>query len=806
MIRNYIKIAFRNLWKDRTFTALNIIGLTAAFGVAFLLSMYALFELSYDRFHEDIGSIYKVNTNEQTTKGAETDESNPIPFAQALKEEVPAVEMITRYVTGETLITYNGNTYRISSAWADPEFFEIFSFPIAEGNKTNPISDKSSIVLSQKMASAIFGKETAVGKLVSVQRGGEEIPVTVNAIFENMPAASSIQVGAILNFKNLPDNFYKNNLDNWSAHNHAVYMKLEKGISPAQFERSTKEFSSLHYAENIANAKRDGAQPNAEGNFRQIKLLPFADQSFVTIKNGLVSVSKTLQYIVLGISFLILFIASVNFINMSLAKSAQRLREIGMRKTLGAGKAQLFFQFWGESILVFIASVVCGGLLAFALLKPFQTLFDTSASFISISNPLMIFGAVLCILLITLIAGGYPALIMSRMDTLQALKAKLGVNGNNRLRNILMVVQFSIAIILISGTLVLWQQLDYLRNKDLGFNKEQVISFPLNTKQDRTNVLQLLRNEFGKNPNILSVTAADNNFGMGRDGTQTRTVLGFDYKNRQVSTSLITVDYDYVETLDIDLLQGRSFNRNYASDSLSVIINEAMVKELGEKDPLNSHFILGDSTKYSVIGIVKNFNFEKLNKEVQPLTLFMDGESPMSYAYVKIAPANLSQTYESVKQSWNKIEPNTQFLGSFLDENIDRTLKKERSMTTMISSGSILAIILSCIGLFAISLLVVSQRQKEIGIRKVVGASVATITILLTKDFLKLVGIAFIIATPIAWYATSQWLQNYVYRIDLTLWIFLSAGAIALIIAVITISFQTIQAALRNPVESLKTE
>ena len=806
MIRNYFKIAFRNIWKDRTFTALNIIGLTVAFGVAFLLSTYALFELSYDKFHENIGSIYEVYTDEQTSKGAESDNSNPIPFAEALKEEVPGVEKITRFATGGPLITYNGNTFRIGSAWTDPEFFEIFSVPILEGEKGNPISDKSSIVLSQKIATSIFGKETAVGKTISIQREGVEVPVTVTAIFENMPAASSMEVGAILNFKSLPNSFYSDNLDNWDAHNHTVYMKLENGLSPVQFEKSTKHFSTLHFAENIANAKRDGAQPNAAGNFRQIKLLPFEDKSFVSVKNGLLSVSKTHQYIVLGIAFLILFIASVNFINMSLAKSAQRLREIGMRKTLGAGKTQLFFQFWGESILVFVTAIVLGGFLAFALLKPFQTLFDTRASFISISNPMMIFGAILGVLLITLMAGGYPALIMSRMGTLQSLKGKLEVNGKNRPRNVLMVVQFSIAIILISGTLVLWQQLDYLRTKDLGFNKEQVISFPINTKQDTKHVLLRLRHEFASNPNILSVTAASNILGLGRDGSSSTRVLGFDYKNRQVYTNMLSVDYDYPKTLDIEVLKGRTFNRTYPSDSLSVVINEAMSQELGEEEVLNAHFFLGDSIKYSIIGVVKNFNFQELNKSVEPITFFMDGESPMRYAYVKVAPNNLSDTYANIKKTWNKIEPDTEFLGSFLDENIDRTLMKERNMTTMISSGSILAIILSCIGLFAISLLVVSQRQKEIGIRKVIGASVSTITILLTKDFLKLVGIAFLIATPIAWYATSQWLQNYVYRIDLSIWIFLAAGAIAVLIAVVTISFRTIQAALKNPVESLKTE
>lgn len=806
MFRNYFKITLRNLWKDRTFTVLNLIGLTAAFGVAFLLSMYALFELSYDKFHNNIGSIYQVYTNEQTSRGVESSEANPIPFAEALKDEVPGVEKITRYATGGPLLSYNGNTFRVGTAWADPAFFEIFSFPIAEGDKHNPISNKASIVLSKKMTTSIFGKESALGKTITIQRDGEETPVVVTAILKDIPAASSMKFDAMLNFKNLPDGFYANNLDRWDAHNHPVYMKLASSISPEQFEKSTKDFSLLHFADDIASAKRDGAQPNAEGNFRQIKLLPVKDRSFVIIKDGLLSVSKTLQYIVLGIAFLILFIASVNFINMSLAKSAQRLREIGMRKTLGAGKIQLFFQFWGESIFVFIVAVILGCFLAFSLLKPFQTLFDTQASFVSLSSPGMILGVLLSILIITLIAGGYPALLMSRLETLQALKGKLNVGGKNRLRNVLMVVQFSIAIILISGTIVLWQQVDYLRNKDLGFNKEQVISFPLNTKQDHGNVLQLLRNEFSTMPNILSVTASNNILGLGRDGSNMTSVLGFDYNNREVSTNMLSVDYDYAETLDIKLLKGRTFNRNYPADSLAVLINEAMVKELGEEDPVGLRFFLADSIQYSVIGVVKNFNFQELSKGVEPITFFMDGTSPMRYAYVKVAPANLSQSYETVKKVWNKIEPDTEFLGSFLDENIDRTLMKERTMTTMISSGSILAIILSCIGLFAISLLVVSQRQKEIGIRKVVGASVSTITVLLTKDFLKLVGIAFVIATPIAWYATSQWLQNYVYRIDLNFWIFLAAGAIALLIAVFTISFRTIQAALKNPVESLKTE
>ena len=803
MFRNYIKIAFRNLWKDRTFTTLNIIGLTAAFGIAFLLSMYALFELSYDRFHENIGSIYEVYTTSQTPKGSESSDANPIPFAEALKNEVPGVEKITRYVTGGPLITYKNKTLSIGSAWADPEFFDIFSFPVLEGNKINPI-ERSTVALTEETAKKIFGNEKPIGKTISIKRNDEEVAITVSAILKDFPEASSLRFGAIFNFMDLPDSFYKEKKDRWDAHNHPVYLKLAVGTSVEKFEKSTQAFSSLHFAEDIANAKRDGAQPNAEGEYRQIHLLPFENVSFANLNASEVKVSKIFQYLILGISLLILFIASINFINMSIAKGAQRLREIGMRKTLGASKGQLFLQFWGESILVFVVSVALGALLAFSLLKSFQTLFRTKASFDLIATPTIVIGIIFSLLIITLIAGGYPAFLMSKLGTLQALKGKLKVSGRNRVRNTLIVVQFGIAILLISGTLVLREQLDYMRNKDLGFNKEQVIAFPLSTKKDPPQFLQLMRDELSGKPNILSVTASSNILGLGKDGTTSTSVMGFEYKGHQVKTNLLFVDYDYPETLDIPLLKGRSFNREYAVDSLSVVINESMVKEFGEMDPLNIRFILDDSIQFSVIGVVKDFNFEGMDKSIEPMSFFMS--KPLRQAYVKVASGNLSQSYDTVKAAWNKLAPDTEFLGSFLDENINRTLQKERMMTTMISSASILAILLSCIGLFAISLLVVSQRQKEIGIRKVVGASVSAITVLLTQDFLKLVGIAFLIATPIAWYATSQWLQNYVYRIDLNVWIFLVAGLIALIIAVLTISFRTIQAALKNPVESLKTE
>ena len=800
MFKNYFKIAFRNLWKNRTFTMLNIIGLTAAFGIAILLVMFSIFQLSFDRFHEQGDQIFQVYTENSTMDGIEADISMSEPFAAALRDEVKGVQKITRYNGSNILLSFSEKQLVMNSAYVDPDFFEMFSFPIIKGDKENPITSETSIAITERTAKRIFGDQNPIGEIVTILRDEEEIPFTVTAIIKDFPNTSSIGFDVVLNFKSQGQHAYARTVGRWDTENHEVYMQLSKGVTIANFEQSTIDFTKLHYKGEIDNAKRDGIQPNANGIYKQFKLLPLADLRFANFNQGSVTVNRTMPHLVLGIAMLILFIACVNFINMSIAKSAQRLREIGMRKTLGAKKRQLFFQFWGESVLVFLVSIILGILMATLLLKPFQTLFSTQASFAILLHPL-----ILGIVFITLIAGGYPAIIMSRLGTLQSLKGKLESNGKNHLRNSLMVVQFGIAILLISGTLVLWNQVEFMRTKDLGFNKDQVIAFPLNGKRNDQQALKLLRDVLENKPNIVSITASNNILGLGKDGTRSTSVLGFEHKGRGVETHMLVVDADYVKTLDLNIIEGRAFRKNLASDSLSVVINESMAKQLNEEDILNSKISL-DEVSYDIVGVIKDFNFQELDQHIAPMTLFALPNWNLRNIYVKVTSQNLEQAYDDVKAAWAIIEPNAEFQGSFLNENIDRTLSKERTIITMIASGSILAIILSCIGLFAMSLLIVAQRRKEIGIRKIVGASVSLITILLTKEFFKLVVIAFLIATPIAWLSMNTWLQNYAYRIELNIWFFLAAGSTALVIAMLTIAAKTIKAATSNPVDSLRTE
>ena len=804
MFTNYIKLAWRNLWKRKSFTILNIIGLSVAFGIAILLCTAALFDLSFDKFHRNTGSLYKLYTTVQTPKGPEATLTHPVPLAQALRAEVPGIKKITRFSGGHFNVSRGEKELTVGIARVDQDFFDMFSFPVAKGNSQHLLKERSDVLLTEDAAKRIFNTADAVGQTVLIHMDGKSYPFTVTAVLKDPPQQSSIRFDAAIRYENYAN--YEGNLGRWDNMDHEVYVQLENSVAATNFEQRSRSFSNLHFAESIAASKRDGAKADAAGQFQQIRLLPFEQEHFVRYQNGIATADKTRTYMIIGIALLILFIACVNFVNMSIGTSVQRLREIGMRKTLGAGKSQLFFQFWGESVIVFLFSVGIGILLSNGLLESFKTLFRVQASFASVVTPQIMVGFALSVFLITLMAGGYPALLLSKLGTLQSLKGKLEVSGRNRLRNTLIVIQFTIAILLISGTLVLQSQLDYMQNKNLGFNKEQVIAFPLNGKKKDREALQLLRNELQGKPGIYNISASDNILGRGKDGSSWGSVLGFEHKGRTVRTNMLVVDYDYPETLDMKLVAGRSFDRTYGNDSLAVMINETMAKELEEKDPLNASLLLEDSVKHTVIGVVKDYHFQGLDKQIEPITFFLKENWELRNVYVKVAPQNLSQSMETIKAAWKNVEPNAEFLGSYLDENIGRALRQEKVMATIITSGAVIAIVLSCVGLFAIALLVVAQRTKEIGIRKVVGASIGNLTFLLSKDFLKLVVIALLIALPGAWLLTSKWMEGYAYRINLTPWYFFTAGLLAVIIAFATISLRTIRAARANPVKSLRTE
>jgi putative ABC transport system permease protein len=804
MISTYLKLAWRNLWKQRAFTALNIFGLTVAFTAAILLGLAALFELSTNQFHANKAKLYRLYYSSQTDKGIDLRTSHAVPFTPALKTEVQGVQYASRFIGGGFPMRYGDKDLDLTVKWVDEDFLKMFTFPVLTGSQA-PINGLNQIAITQIAAKRIFGEDDPLGKIIHINIEDEDKPFTVSAVLQDVPKTSNIEFEALTRFEN--HTYAKQRGDQWNSSTHDVYIQLANNVSVEQFEKNTVAFTNLHYKGGIEERRQSGVKPDANGQYMQLKALPFLDDPFTRFSDSTMTTTRQFPYMILTLSLLILFIACINFINMSIGLSVGRLREIGMRKSLGADKARLFAQFWSESLLVFGASAVMGFGLAKMLLPEFQRLFRTRATFDLLNETPILLGFAGAFLLITVVAGGYPPALMSRVGTLQSLKGKLENVGNNWLRNSLIVVQFGISILLISSTLVIWSQLNYMINQPTGFNKEQIIAFPIGDQLKDDVAVQRLRNELQNQTNVVSVSASDNILGRGKDGSGYSSQISFQYKGHGVKTNMLNVDYDYVETLELSMVAGRAFSRDHSIDSIGLVINETMAAELGGGDLIGTMLPIGDSVpNRPIIGIVKDYHFQSFRRKIEPLTMTLDPSWGYNVAYVKVTPQNLPQAMSVVENAWKKVDPVTLFEGSYLDENIERLYQREKTLSSLITWGAGIAITISCLGLFAIALLMVAKRRKEIGIRKVVGASIVSLTLLLSKDFLKLVGIAFVVATPVAYWLMGKWLQDYVYRIPLHWWIFALAGILATLIALITVSFQTTKAALVNPVKSLRSE
>jgi ABC-type antimicrobial peptide transport system permease subunit len=445
------------------------------------------------------------------------------------------------------------------------------------------------------------------------------------------------------------------------------------------------------------------------------------------------------------------------------------------------------------------------------LLTPFNTMFTEKLKLATIMQPAVIVAVVAGMVLVSLLAGGYPAWMVARFKTVEVLKGKVSVNRSVYLRNGLITFQFIMASLLICSTFVIYSQFQHLRDAPLGFEQESVISIPIKNAEQSGQYIRQLRLALASNPQVESVTGSSANIGIGEDHSQSTTALGFDYKGKSIGTNLLTVDYDYLKTMGIKLIAGREFSRNYPADTsksaINVVVTESMAKEFGEKTALGLSFINDSSEpRWNIIGIIPDIHLYSMHEKIVPITLLMNKGNSLGYIMVKVKTTNPAQAMALVKTAYSKIEPGNTIAASFLNENTRRWYEKEQKLSSIFFSSAAVAILLSCLGLFAIVMLVMQQRRKEIGVRKVLGASVTEITTLLSKDFLKLVFIAFLIATPLAWYFLNKWLEDFTYRINISWWLFPVAGVLTLIIALVTISIQTIKASLANPVKSLRTE
>lgn len=808
MFKNYFKTALRNLWKHKTYTSINVFGLSLAFICSILLFINVSFELSFDDFYTDRDKIFKVykQANNPSRK-REQSSSMAFPVATTLKEEIPQVQATTRFLWGGQGAEYKNKKLDIQVNLVDKGFFDVFSFPIIQGNKNNPLSDLGNVVVSEASAEKIFNKEDPIGKLIKVKVYGEWKEFLVSAVVKNFPNNSSITYGILIRSELHPD--YNEQKNNWNASSHDVYIKLTNNGTKEFVEKECRNILRKYDATDSTYAKNAGYLKDENGDYQSLHLLPLSEFHFnKNVGVGNKVISKTYLYSILLISIFILLIASFNFINLNVARSFTRAKEVGIRKCLGATKRQILLQIWGESFIVCVMALLIGILGSTLLFPLFNKLFGANLTLSFFYKPSSILFMIISTIVVSVLAGGYPAHIISKLNTVSILKGGVSLKKSGIFRNTLIVLQFGIACFLMACTLIAYNQFEFMRTMPLGFTKEAVISVPLSNSQQGRATLTKFRNMLSTNPSVLSITGSDINIGMGKDGSISKTTSGFGYNEKSISTNLMTVDYDFLKTLGIKLKIGRDFSREFGTDSISsVIVTESVAKQFEVKEALGLSFSM-DSTQpnINIIGIIPDFHLYSLHEEAAPLSMFLSNYSSISYVFIKTTSSNSKQIMEQVEKVYKQCEPGKEFKGSFLDENTNNWYKKEEQLSLLLFISSIIAIILSCLGLFALALLMIQQRTKEIGVRKVLGASITSINLLLMKEFVKLILVSIIVASPLAWWIMNKWLQDFPYKIEITIGLFILIGLVAIIISVLTIGYQAIKAASTNPVKSLRTD
>ncbi|MDO9376045.1 MAG: ABC transporter permease [Ferruginibacter sp.] len=808
MIKNFFKVALRNLGKHKGFSFINIAGLSFGLTACQLITLFVWDEHQYDRFLPGSENIVRIYNENRSADGTEQIAVVPPMFGTTLKSDFPEVEHMTRILMQserKTLFETSGKSiYEDRGFLADSTFFNVFPLTFVKGTPAKAMDDPTSIVISTEMAERFFGNENPVGK----QLIAEKQPYVVKGVFERNDRFH-LQFNYIipLSAAQLPPERMKS----WGWQQFYSYARLKPGTNLASLEKKYQRT----VAERSAPFTRDDDSKNVPflQPIKDIHLYAAAFK-FDMANRGNITYVKALGII----AAFILLIACFNFVNLATAKSMQRAREVGVRKTIGANRRHLLFQFVAETVFLTVISTLIATFLTMLLLPWLNEFTGKHISLLVFVHPLVVGGLLLLSILLGVIAGFYPALVMSGFKPIKVLKSS--ANGNEQagktpwLRHGLVVVQFSLSVLLIISALVVFKQVDYLHNKDLGFNKEEIMFFPMRG-DSMFKKYDAFKYDLQQLPGVSSVS-----IGYGFPGDA---VAGDDIivprngEQKSESATQLMVDYDYIKTLGLQVVAGRDFSKDMSTDKdHAFIINETAVKQLGFG---TSQKALGqtlswkiwndtnpDSLKVGkVIGVVKDFNYKSLYDKVEVAVLQIFPDAYWKVA-VKMKTAEIGNTVDRVKTVWTKFTPDYPLEFKFLDANFDRMYHAEDKLRTLLWIFTFIAIFIGCLGLFGLAAYTAERRKKEVGIRKVLGASVQGVVVLLSKDFIKLVLVALLIASPIAWYFMQHWLQDFAYRINIEWWIFLIAGLTALSIAFITVSFQAIRAAIANPVKSLRTE
>ena len=796
MFKNYFKIAFRHLIKNKIFSFINISGLSIGLTCCMLILLYTKDETSYDMFHENKNNIYQLVCDRIEKDGIDTKSAiAAMVQGPAFKQAIPEIQEFTRVNHKQMLVKKDNQTFNENICWVDENFFSVFSFPLISGNKQKVLSDFKSMVLTTETAKKYFGTTDVVNKTIDLQIDGQFETFTITGIAKQAPQNSSIKFSILVPFRYLektdPDNgwmwfsFPTFFLTNPSANLKAIAAKMEQ-----VYQLQAKSEIDMNHEAGYDTKFKWG-------------LLPFTQMHLNTQYQGTAEASDPIYtYILTGISIFILLIACINFINLSIAQSLKRSKEIGMRKVIGGIRSQLIWQFLGESMLVCMISFLLAILLAFLLLPFFNELANKQLSLAYLFDIKLVTGIIVLYFITFLAAGFYPAMVLSGLNPLEALYSKIKFGSKNHLSKSLVVLQFALATLLIITTLFFNSQFKYLTDANLGYNDKNLVEFDIDKAVMDKPLMDVCKTAFTNVPGVETVAYTN----VGKFGGKTQAGA------RQFDATYEHVDETYLPTLQAQVIAGRNFSSKFPSDfSNSVLINETFAKEAGWNDPVGKTVdfmnLPGWGTrKITVIGLVKDYHFESLKEKIKPELFTMEPQLPLGRFIIRINSTNIPATISALEKAYHKLFPENPFQYSFRDDSLKKNYESESKWKQIISFAALVTIFISCIGLFGLAMLTTERRFKEIGIRKLLGASTFQLVQLISVDFVKLVFIAFFIAVPIGWLIVNKWLQNFAYRIAISWWIFVIAGMIALLIALATVSFHAIKASLANPVRSLKNQ
>ena len=791
--------------KNKLHTAINVIGMSVAFTCSILLLLFVYQQFTFNNFHANASRLYEVYNSYSTAEGIKTGAEMGYPVAPTLKSEGIGIEKSTRYKFGGRGVKYKDKELDLQTNLVDNDFFSMYSFPIVKGDNLSLLSDLGNAVISEAAAAKLFGKEQSVGKTISTNIGGEWKSLIVSAVIKDVPDNSSIKYDVLARPEISPD--YADGKQNWDNRHHVVYVQLSAGTTKTEVERQLRNIVKKYIPSDFNSLKNKGYKPDENGDMASIRLLPLKDLHFASIGNRQ-EMSKAFLYVIMLVSFVIILIACFNFINLNVGLSFTRTKEMGIRKCLGASKRQVWLQVWGESLFTVLIAMLTGITLIIFLLSYISKTSKLRLQASLLYQPSVVLILLTILLTVSFIASGYPSYIMGKLRTVEILKGKISLKKPGLFRNALIVVQFIIACVFISSTIIIYKQFQHLKNAPLGYNTSSIISIPIHDKAGGKAIVSKMRTLLSSQSSIAGVTGSSINLGIGEDHSSSKSSSTFEVNGKSINTNWVAADYDVLKTLGIVPKEGRDFSTSYIADSNnSVIVTESMAKELSEKSAVGLSFYPDSSRPaLTVIGVIPDFHLYSVREKSEPLTISINPNSMLSYMLVRVNTKNTTATMNLVKSAYSQVEPGVEFKGSYVNENIERWYETEQMLARMFSIAAIVAVVLSCMGLFGIAFIVIRQRVKEIGVRKVLGASVSSIAVLVTQEFIKPVLIAMLIATPISWWAMSKWLQDFDYRINIQWTIFLAAAFVAVFIAVATVASQAIKAAIANPVKSLRTE